>query len=92
MTVCSNIEREDKEHPSYHTHFYKTVMRLNFFYGDLVYKLGRVKGTAKFVSSDSKVVKLLRHQKYDPVMIEKMTDLVLGPSTAFMELSTEKCI
>ena len=42
-------------------------------YGDLVYKQRRVKTTANVVSS--KIVKHLRHQKYDP-------DRVLGPSTA----------
>ena len=40
------------------------------FYGDLVYKLRRVKCEANFVSSGSNIVKRLRRRKYDPVIIE----------------------
>ena len=35
------------------------------FYGDLVYKLRMVKGTADFVSLGLKIVKHLRRRKYD---------------------------
>ena len=52
------------------------------FYGDLVYKLRRVKCEANFVSSGSKIVKRLRRRKYDPVIIERTIGLVLGPSTS----------
>ena len=52
------------------------------FYGDLVYKLRRVKDAANVVSSGSKKVKGLRHRKYDPVIIERTICLVLGPSAA----------
>ena len=40
------------------------------FYGDLVYKIRRVKGAANFVSSGSKIVKRLQLWKYDLVIIE----------------------
>ena len=51
-------------------------------YGDLVYKLRRVKGEANFISSGSKIVKRLRRRHYDPVIIERTIGLVLGPFTA----------
>ena len=51
-----------------------------FFYGDLVYKLMRVKGAENFVSSGSKTVKRLRHRKYDPVIIKMTIGLVRDPS------------
>ena len=52
------------------------------FYGDLVYKLRRVKDTPNFISSGSKIVKRLRRRQYDPLIIERTVCLVLGPSTA----------
>ena len=52
------------------------------FYGDLVYKLRRVKDTPNFISSGSKTVKCLRRRRYDPLTIERTICLVLGPSTA----------
>ena len=51
------------------------------FYGDLVYKLRRVKDTPNFISSGSKIVKRLRRRQYDPVIIETTIGLVLGPCT-----------
>ena len=48
------------------------------FYGDLVYKLRRVKGEANFISSGSKIVKRLRRYQYDPAIIEMTIGLVLG--------------
>ena len=47
------------------------------FYGDLVYKLMRVKCKANFVSSGSKMIKRLRSRKFDPVIIERTIGLVL---------------
>ena len=47
-----------------------------FFYGDLVYKLRRVKCEANFVLSGLKIVKRLRRRKYDPVIIERTICLV----------------
>ena len=41
------------------------------FYGDLVYKLRRVKDTPNFISSGSKIVKRLRRRQYDPLIIER---------------------
>ena len=52
------------------------------FYGDLVYKLRRVKDTPNFILSSSKIVKRLRWRQYDPFIIERTICLVLGPSTA----------
>ena len=51
------------------------------FYGDLVYKLRRVKDTLNFISSGSKIVKRLRRRQYDPLIIERTIGLVLGPCT-----------
>ena len=62
------------------------------FYGYLVYKLRRVECEASFDSSGSKIVKRLRHRKYDPVIIKRTIGLVLGPSTdlyrSFLKLCT----
>ena len=55
---------------------------LPVFYGDIVYKLRRVKDTANFVSSGSKIVERLWRRKYNPVIIGRTKGLVLGPSTA----------
>ena len=61
------------------------------FYGDLVYKLRRVKDTPNFILSGSKIVKRLRRRQYDPVIIERTIGLVLGPSTALYEPFLEHC-
>ena len=58
------------------------------FYGDLVYKISKVRGSNDFIASITKIVKRLRRRQYDPEkkrkrpgIIEK-TGLVLGPFTA----------
>ena len=61
------------------------------FYGDLVYKLRRVRYEANFVSSGSKIVKRLRRRKYDPLIIENTIGLVLGPSTALYRSFLQHC-
>ena len=61
------------------------------FYGDLVYKLRRVKDTLNFFSSESKIVKRLRRRQYDPAIIERTIGLVLGPSTALYEPFLKHC-
>ena len=61
------------------------------FYGDLVYKLRRVKDTPNFILSGSKIVKRLRRRQYDPVIIERTIGLVLGPSTALYEPFRKHC-
>ena len=61
------------------------------FYGDLVYKLRRVRCEANFVSSGSKIVKRLRRRKYDPLIIERTIGLVLCPSTALYRSFLEHC-
>ena len=49
------------------------------FYGDLVYKLRRVKDTPNSILSGSKIVKRLRRRQYDPVIIERTKGLMIGP-------------
>ena len=61
------------------------------FYGDLVYKLRRVKDTPNFILSGSKIVKRLRRRQYDPVIIERTIGHVLGPSTALYEPFLKHC-
>ena len=61
------------------------------FYGDLVYKLRRVKDTPNIISSGSKIVKRLRRRQYDPVIIERTIGSVLGPSTALYEPFLKHC-
>ena len=61
------------------------------FYGDLIYKLRRVKGEANFISSGSKIVKRLRRRQYDPTVIERTIGLVLGPFTAMYRSFRKRC-
>ena len=61
------------------------------FYGDLVYKLRRVKSETNLISMDSKIVKSLRRRQYDPVIIERNIGLVLGPFTAVYRLFLKRC-
>ena len=61
------------------------------FYGDLVYKLRRVKCEANFVLSGSKIAKSLRRRKYDPMIIKRTIDRVLGPSTALYRSFLKHC-
>ena len=61
------------------------------FYGDIVYKLWRVKDTPNFISSGSKIVKRLRRQQYNPLIIERTIGLMLGPSTALHKPFLEHC-
>ena len=61
------------------------------FYDDLVYKLRRVNDTPNFISSGSKIVKRLRRQQYDPVIIEMTIGLVLGPCTALYRPFLKHC-
>ena len=61
------------------------------FYGDLVYKLRRVKDTPNFISSGSKIVKRLRRRQYDPLIIERTKGLVLGPCTALYRPFRKHC-
>ena len=52
------------------------------FYGNLVYKLRRVKDTSNFISSGSEIVKRLQRRQNGLLIIENAIGLVLGPSTA----------
>ena len=61
------------------------------FYGDLVYKLRRVKDTPNFISSGSKIVKRLRRRQYDPVIIERTIGLVLGHCIALYKPFLKHC-
>ena len=66
------------------------------FYGDLVYKLRKVKDTPNFISSGSKIVKRLRRRQYDTSIIERTIGLVLGSLTAmyrpFLKHLTNKAV
>ena len=64
---------------------------LQVFYGDLVYKLRRVKDTPNFISSDSKIVKRLRRRQYDLLIIERTIGLVLGPCTVLYRPFLKHC-
>ena len=59
------------------------------FNDDLVYKLGRVKCEVNFVSLGSNIVKRIRRQKYDPVIVERTIGLVLGPSMEHCTLNNK---
>ena len=61
------------------------------FYGDLVYKLRRVRGSTNFIASGTKIVKRIRRRQYDQGIIEKTICLVLGPSTAVYRLFLKHC-
>ena len=85
--------------PSYVVYISQLVRFKNFtegishpvFYGDLVYKLRRVRCEANFISSCCKIVKRLRRRKYDPLIIERTIGLVLGPSTALNRSFLNHC-
>ena len=57
------------------------------FCGDWIYNLRRVKGTANFISSGSKIVKWVRRRQYGPVIIERTIGLVFRNSSTFTDLS-----
>ena len=60
-----------------------SVFSLILYKYHILYKRGLVLLLLMYISiSDSKIVKRLRRQKYDPVIIESTIGLVLGPSTA----------
>ena len=61
------------------------------FYGDLVFKLRRVKETPNVISSGSKTAKRLRRRQYDPLIIERTLGLVLGPYTALYRPFPKHC-
>ena len=61
------------------------------FFGDLVYKLRRVKGEANFISSGSGIVKRLRRRQCDPAIIERTIGFVLGPFTALYRSFLKRC-
>ena len=61
------------------------------FYGDLVYKLRRVKSETNFISPALKIVKRLLRRQYDPMIIERTIGLVLGPFTALYRSFLKRC-
>ena len=60
-------------------------------YGDLLYKLRRIKYALNLNSSGSKIVKRLRRRQYDPLIIERIIGLVCGPSTALYRPFLKHC-
>ena len=61
------------------------------FYGDIFYKLRRVRCEANFVTSGSKIVKRLQRRMHDPLIIENTIGLVLGSSTALYRSFLKRC-
>ena len=61
------------------------------FYGDLVYKLRRVKDTPHFISPGSKLVKRLRRRQYDLLITKRTIGLVFGPSTVLYRPFLKHC-
>ena len=61
------------------------------FYGDLVYKLRRVKSETNFISSGWKIVKRIRRRQYDPVIIERTIGLVRGPFATLYRSFLKRC-
>ena len=61
------------------------------FYGGIVYKHRRVRGSINFIASVTKIVKRLRRRQYDPGIIEKTIGLVLGTSTATYRFFLKHC-
>ena len=64
---------------------------LTVFYGEVVYKLRRVKDTPNFISSGSKIVKRIRRRQYDPLITGRTIGLVLGPSTILYRPFLKQC-
>ena len=60
-------------------------------YGDLVYKLRRIKDTPNFISSGLTIVKRLRRLQYDRLIIDRTICLVLDPSTALYRPFLKHC-
>ena len=60
-------------------------------YADLVYKLRRDKGAAKFISSASKIVKCLQSCQYECMNIERTIGLELGPFPVLYRSSMKLC-
>ena len=61
------------------------------FYGDLDYKLRSVKDAPNCTSSGSEIVKRIRRQQYDPLIIERTIGFVLGPCTALYRPYLNHC-
>ena len=61
------------------------------FYGDLVYKLRRVKDKPNFISSGLKIVKRLRRRQHDPLLIEMTIGFMLCPFTALYISFLKRC-
>ena len=61
------------------------------FYGDLVYKLRRIKGAATFISSGSKIIKFLGRTQYDPTIVEGTVGLVFDSFTALYRYLLKHC-
>jgi hypothetical protein len=52
------------------------------FYGDLVYKLRRIKNNPDVSSVATKILRKFLKRSYDPLIVRRTTCLVLGPFTA----------
>ena len=52
------------------------------FYGDLIYKLRRIKNHPDMLSIATKIIRKLIKLSYDPLIVRRTACLVLGPFTA----------
>ena len=60
-----------------------------YFFGDLIYKPRRVKGTANFLSMGSTIIR--ENNGFDPVIIERTISVVLYPSTTIYRPFLKHC-
>ena len=102
ITYTTSFEKHLESSLGHTLTFYLNLVKYRFknnsegishpvFYGDLVYKLRRIKCEANYVLSGSKIVERLRRQKYDLAIIDRTICLVLGPSTALCRYFLKHC-
>ena len=75
---------------SFQNYLYKGITS-PVFYGDLVYKLRRVKSETNFISFGSKIGNRLWRRQYDQLNIGRTTVPVLGPCTALYRSFLKRC-
>ena len=51
------------------------------FYGDLIYKLRRIKNNTNYLASSKRIIGRILKRKYDPIVVRRTVCMVLGPST-----------
>ena len=53
------------------------------FYGDLIYKLRRIKNDTNCLASSKRIIGRILKRKYDPIVVRRTVCMVLGPSTVY---------